>query len=68
MLIDADSNKKVEITQKDYTKMILLKNRKKNAAVGFSILTMVIAIYFYSMYAVNQDPLEKMLEEAEEDE
>ena len=68
MLIDADSNKKVEITQKDYTKMILLKNRKKNAAVGLSILTMVITIYFYSMYAVNQDPLEKMLEEAEEDE
>jgi hypothetical protein len=44
------------MTEKEY--MLLRRSyRKKNIAVGLLLLTGVLSVYGYSMYAVNQDPL-----------
>lgn len=53
----------IQMSEEEYRGMFLLKHRKKNAITGAIIMVGVFAIYFYSMYAVNQDPLDDILEE-----
>ena len=52
------------MSEEEYTKMVLTKFRKKNAITGGVIMSLVLSVYFGSMYLVNQDPLDDVLEEA----
>ena len=54
------------ITEEEYKRLQWQSYRKKNLAVGSLLLAGVLAVYGYSMYAVNQDPVkldELLLEE-----
>lgn len=59
-----DEPRTIRLSEKDYTRMKLLQFRKKNTLVGLLLLTGVLSVYFYSMYAVNQEPLDDILDDA----
>ena len=48
----------IRITADDYTRLMRLKYRRKNAVVGLLLLTGVFGVYGFSMYQVKQEPLQ----------
>ena len=58
----SDGKRMVKISENDYNNMMRLKYRKRNAAVGLLLFTGVFSVYFYSMFAINQEPLDKILD------
>ena len=50
--------KKVEITEEQYKMLQRQRYKSKNRIVGLLLLTGVLSVYAYSMYAVQQDPLQ----------
>lgn len=52
------------MSAEQYRSFFFKKRRTKNVMTGGLLMAAVFGIYFYSMYAVNQDPLDDILEEA----
>lgn len=58
----------VRVTEEEYKRMQTVRYRKKNIGLILLLLTGVLSVYGYSMYAVKQDPLlldELLLDENE---
>ena len=58
--------KQIRITEEQYKQLQRLRYKRKNTVVGLLLLGGVLSVYGYSMYAVQQDPLQ--LDELLEDE